>query len=248
MNILAIGDLHGKTEIFKLEKEFEKFDRVVFTGDYFDSFSKTIEQQISCFNGTLSLIKSNPTKYIGLLGNHDIHYLKQYFGNKPILGSGFQEKQCFRIYQLLKDNLKYFKAAHQEMINGNRLLFSHAGVSSLLIADIEKDLLIKPYGDVIKGFIDNKQYGDLINFCLFELNYNPLHYCSIPLGNDLYCGIFWCRPQQLINFGLANTIQIVGHTRVLEPKRTEDAIFVDCVTKIPKIFEFDSALGLSVIN
>ena len=73
MKVIAIGDLHGK-DCWK-EVDFSRFDKVIFLGDYTDSFSETDEEIFTNLREIVHLKKTNREKFVLLLGNHDVQYL-----------------------------------------------------------------------------------------------------------------------------------------------------------------------------
>jgi predicted phosphodiesterase len=250
--ILVIPDTHGKIKWFDLILSFKNFDKIIFLGDYFDSFDESIENQITGFFKVVELIKSNPEKYIALLGNHDMQYLKPEFMNYPIQCSGFQTNQNFRIYSLLKENLKLFKIAHQENLDSKTVLFSHAGVTTSLIKECLRIKINKPYEDIIDEFMINKNIAGLLNFCLIELNLEYLHWCGKSRGgNNKFSGPFWCGLKELENDCIQNSyldfVQVVGHTRIETPyKGINNNYFVDSMNKQnPQIIQLNN---LWVIN
>lgn len=74
MKIIAIGDIHGNS-IWKDIVASTTFDKVVFIGDYFDSFTIPYQQQIENFKEILDFKRSNINKVVLLAGNHDYHYM-----------------------------------------------------------------------------------------------------------------------------------------------------------------------------
>lgn len=227
---LVFGDLHGKTSWQSLLSEFKHFDKVVFLADYFDSFTEPLKNQIQCFEMVLDLVKSNPTKFIALLGNHDMAYLKARFNNLPKQGSGYQ-KTAYSIGLRLQDNLHYFKAAYQI---GN-YLFSHAGITKSLFDAIVQFKQGQPFESVIDEYIGLNQFDALFSFCLFDLNFKPIHFCAKERGgNDPFSGLFWAGSKELGGDNLQSVFpsikQVVGHTRVKTPYKTDsNNYFCDCL-------------------
>lgn len=77
MKILVIGDIHGyDTFLYRLDINdlFSKYDKVVFVGDYVDSFHYSIEHQVHTLKSLVN-VKEKNTNTIFLLGNHDAPYL-----------------------------------------------------------------------------------------------------------------------------------------------------------------------------
>ena len=77
MVTLFIGDVHGR-DLWKQAIESEH-DRVVFVGDYFDSYDIPFSIQQYNFNEIIQFKRANPNKVTLLLGNHDMNlYVKSH--------------------------------------------------------------------------------------------------------------------------------------------------------------------------
>jgi len=74
MKTVFIGDIHGRS-IWKQIVEQEKPDRVIFVGDYFDSFDIPGIDQIHNFKEIIHFKKTSGIEVVLLVGNHDYHYM-----------------------------------------------------------------------------------------------------------------------------------------------------------------------------
>ena len=74
MKTVIIGDTHGR-DVWKSIVGYEKADRVIFVGDYFDSFDIPYDVQINNFLDIVAYKESGLAEVILLIGNHDYHYL-----------------------------------------------------------------------------------------------------------------------------------------------------------------------------
>ncbi len=74
---IAIGDIHGR-DTWKpiVNSEIDNVDRIIFVGDYFDSFHIPMQTQISNFLDILELKRKYPDRVVLLIGNHDYHYMR----------------------------------------------------------------------------------------------------------------------------------------------------------------------------
>ena len=91
MRHIIIGDLHGK-DIWKRILNQETFDRVIFMGDYFDSFHILPQTQIDNFKDLVEFYSNNDV--VLLIGNHDYHYLSEhaiYSGYQDALAETFKQ-------------------------------------------------------------------------------------------------------------------------------------------------------------
>lgn len=131
MKYLVVGDLHGKFEIAEaaLKAGEDNDAKVVFVGDYLDSYTRSSEDCVKTLNVVLEAIADG--KAVGCWGNHDRQYVD------PIYRcSGYDFKTQQEIGPL-KDSMtelltNYFWA--------NGYLISHAGVSQSLLRHLDKSL------------------------------------------------------------------------------------------------------------
>lgn len=78
MRILVIGDIHGH-DSWKAIVENEKYDKVVFLGDYVDSFTLQPLTIVKNLREILKFKRENKDKVVLLWGNHDHSY---FFGER----------------------------------------------------------------------------------------------------------------------------------------------------------------------
>lgn len=196
MKIVAIGDTHGRDLWEKVvEKELESSDKIVFEGDYFDSYNIPIHQQIINFHEILELKKQNPDKVELLFGNHDYHYM-----------SGISEeysgyKHATRIHMHMKLMELVHNGTLKMAYSHNNVLFTHAGVSSVWA---ERN-----------GVNEDEYIADSINQLFIQ---QPSRFGFTPgrnfsnIGDDITQTPIWIRPRSLYNAGIEGWIQVVGHT------------------------------------
>ena len=118
--ITVIGDIHGRDTWKTANLDA---DKVIFIGDYFDSYDITPRQQFENFLEILEFKIKNPERVILLTGNHDLHYLV----GEDLGTSGFNHMTNILAHDVLQDayNKKLVQMAYAE----DTLLFSHAGIS-----------------------------------------------------------------------------------------------------------------------
>ena len=198
---LILGDTHGRSN-WKLAIHQEQPDRIIFIGDYFDSFDIPGIDQIHNFKQIIQYKENNPqVEVILLIGNHDHHYFPE-IGHTGT--SGYQNKIAPSINQVIDENRHHLQMAY----GFEDFLFTHAGVSPVfmdqvfgkddwskesVVVDLNELFKYKPKAFEFNGF---DAYGD-------NSTQTPI----------------WIRPRSLMSAnkkhdkGLKKDyIQIVGHT------------------------------------
>ena len=237
MKVLIIPDTHGSHHWESQIKKFDKFNEIVFLGDYFDSWENNWKDndQLNNFLHICKLARENP-KIKVLIGNHDISYL-----NHDVLCSGHQSLHANDIERALLDNLDVLNICH--VIDGNWIC-SHAGVTTIWVENnvplSEGDFhLVEEVAYAI-----NKQFHNK-NFKIFGFidSPRPSVYAS-PYGDDIWQSPLWVRPYSLSSdFGCSQ--QIVGHTErneieyVTDEKEYFKLILCD-TSEHDKFLEFDT--------
>ncbi|MGZ3840073.1 MAG: metallophosphoesterase [Flavisolibacter sp.] len=193
MKIIAIGDTHGRS-YWKYIANHETFDKLVFIGDYFDSFHISGLEQVQNFRDIITYKKAFPEKVILLLGNHDFHYL-------PVARkvnetySGFQERYASLIGHLLLEHMDVLvMCCHLE-----NYLFPHAGITHTWVEQA--------------GYKE----GPIDVFVNDLFTYKPQSFFFQgfdPYGDDLTQSPLWVRPRSLKAdaFEKDTFRQVVGHT------------------------------------
>jgi predicted phosphodiesterase len=128
MKILIIPDVHGRS-FWKdaVEKYMDECDKVVFLGDYVDPYRDegvTKKQAMTILDEIIKLKQENPDKVVLLIGNHDAHYCLNGFVKSSRFDSSHQRK----IREKFMSHMSFFKLAHEEIVAGKRILFTHAGL------------------------------------------------------------------------------------------------------------------------
>lgn len=197
MKTIFLGDIHGR-DIWKDIVAQEKPDRVVFIGDYFDSFDIHGPKQIENFKDIIAFKESGQCEVIMMIGNHDIHYLQGF----PSHYSGFQSKYALIIRHLLSQNMNHLQMAYQL----DEYLCSHAGVSVEWLANLEiKEIDVTKIAETVNDlFKEDPKFFD--------------HNGTNPYGDNTYQTPVWIRPVSLMQVNQTSlaphVIQVVGHTAV----------------------------------
>jgi metallophosphoesterase superfamily enzyme len=127
MKTVILGDTHGRS-FWKLITHNENPDRVIFIGDYFDSFQIKTDEQINNFLDIIEYKKTSGKEVILLIGNHDIHYYPEISDTGT---SGYQTIGRLQIEPTIDVNREHLQMAYKM----DKFLFTHAGVSSEWLDD-----------------------------------------------------------------------------------------------------------------
>lgn len=216
MKTIVIGDIHGRN-IWKAIYEKEKPDRIVFIGDYFDSFDISSVKQQNNFLDICAFKNSGICEVILLIGNHDHHYFRS-VGEQAT--KGYQPTYAMSISFIIDDNKHLMQLAYMQ----DDILFTHAGVSQTYMNDV--------YGK--NGWKIEEIANDLNELW----QYKPLAF--IFYGTDMYgdnkCqSPIWIRPRSMMADSKdisKKLVQVVGHTK-------QDQLIID------KRYCFIDTLGTS---
>lgn len=201
MKILAIGDIHGR-DVWERLIEENPVDKVVFIGDYVDSFVYSDKDILKNLEKIIAYKMAHPDTCKLLLGNHDIQYL----WDEPLYRcSGYRPAMKADLHEVFNTCKGIFKVAYQYDAH----LFTHAGISKRwadqYLAQILKDLPREDdLGECLNLAVDSKKFRDL----LFEVGPS-----SGGMRHD-HSGIVWARPADIFATGPFDDEihQVVGHT------------------------------------
>jgi predicted phosphodiesterase len=205
MKIIAIGDIHGRSKEWKQIAGSHTFDKLIFIGDYWDSFNIPYIEQLHNFREICQFKEEHPDKVVLLIGNHEFHYL-------PVAGiyeeqySGYQKKKAMEIGYELQRNLHLFQMAYQQKLRYDTCLFTHAGVTKTWF----KSTLGLMGGETLdfgEAFPVDQHINDVFKHKpqLFLFQGND------PYGDDITQSPIWVRPQSL-NEDALDYVHVVGHT------------------------------------
>jgi predicted MPP superfamily phosphohydrolase len=201
MKTIVLGDTHGRSN-WKLAVHQDKPDRVIFIGDYFDSFEISGVEQIANFKEIIKYKEDNPqVEVVLLIGNHDHHYFPEvgYTGT-----SGYQSGIAPSITQIIDENRNHLQMAY----GFGEYLFTHAGVSPVFMDQVfgENDWSIE---NIVVDLNEMFKYKPrAFDFNGFESS-----------GDNTTQTPIWIRPRSLMSANKKHKkslkkdyIQIVGHT------------------------------------
>ncbi len=219
MKFITIGDIHGRN-VWKiiLDKNIS-YDKIIFLGDYVDSFVKNNLDIKHNLIEILNFKKSNKDNIILLWGNHDIQYLYNY-GKHGC--SGFRPEAYWDLHEIFNNNKKLFQLSFQY----KNYLWTHAGVHKGWYKFIFKRLI----NDHIN---DDKSLSEQLNRS-FEFNDDEIFYVGRDRGgyHDVG-GPLWIDKNTIYSKPLNGFNQIVGHTpvsRIITKKidNNTSITFCDC--------------------
>lgn len=124
MRVLSVPDLHGSSCWKTIDPA--EYDRIVFLGDYCDSYTKTDDEIVSNLRDIITFKLQYPEKVVLLLGNHDLQYVYE----EPMFGcSGFRRSYLLKLRHVFHSSVDLFKITHHEKIGKKNWVFTHAGIT-----------------------------------------------------------------------------------------------------------------------
>lgn len=126
--ILIVPDVHGrqfwKEAVEQHEKDCEK---IIFLGDLVDPYLDegiTRKQAMRTLEEVIEYKLNNREKVVLLVGNHCAHYFLKNFARS----SRYDSSNAYKIRELYIQHKHLFQLAHEEIVNGKKYLFTHAGL------------------------------------------------------------------------------------------------------------------------
>jgi len=143
MRTLIIPDIHNHTENAEHWLRGQRYDRVVFLGDYFDDFNDTPRDATNTARWLRG--RMDATADIFLLGNHDAAYL---FNGLPELAcAGFTPMKSRAIHEVLGPrHWRRLQLAHFEQ----GWLMSHAGFHPVWVQEPDVEKILGRCGKAMK--------------------------------------------------------------------------------------------------
>ena len=223
MNTLSIGDIHGETFwekippiFFNKPHHYEEYDKIIFTGDYVDSYEISNNDILQNFINIIEFKKKYYDKVILLLGNHDITYLLA--DNSRVMCSGHRSSMYPVLHQLFLQNKYLFQYAFQI----ENYIWTHAGIHKGWFANNFRN---RNQLETIAGTLNNA--FEQLNSCLFD--------CGYTRGGDKQVGgPLWADKNETYKKMLNGYHQIVGHTHIKDiqvftnPKHNSSITYIDC--------------------
>jgi len=199
MEVILIGDIHGRTIWKQIVESHPDADHYVFFGDYFDPYEDIPYWELAKnFKAIVQLKREMGDRVVLLLGNHDLHY---YADVEQC--SRFDYLNSARIGNLFKESLHLFQVAFE--FEG--VLCTHAGVSpSWCSAHIGDWSNLKSLAARINGL--HKKNSE--EFAFYKGDRSGY-------GENEMQGPMWIRPKSLLKSCQSNDqqhwMQVIGHTQ-----------------------------------
>jgi hypothetical protein len=197
MKVIVIPDIHGNVEMVdRAISMLPECDKMIFLGDYTDSFKATNEDILTCVKKVIELKVYNGDKVTLLLGNHDYTYKE----SPDYYCSGHRPEMIDMLKPLF--NTGYFY--NHKLING--YLFTHAGITERWIDQapykIENESFLFKALDESEMTQQGRDWLNQVGYARGGMRYNA-------------GGIFWADKTELDNnayFSEHIKHQVVGHT------------------------------------
>ena len=228
--MIIIPDVHGRVFWKEIVKNSE--DKIIFLGDYVDPYpgeNISLTGALDNLSEIIEYKKSNPSKVILLLGNHDFMYM-DFEHNKYSCRHDFENEP--KITKILMDNRDLFQMNYSIEVKNKLYIFSHAGI-------------LKPWIEKYKNLFGEFP-GSLDKINELYRNWDP-EFISSLLEISYYRGgwsdfgsMIWSDVREHSVSCEENVYQIFGHTQ-LKDKPIIEKHFADLDCRRP--FFFDEKTG-----
>lgn len=215
MKFLILPDVHLRLNaIMKLLKELRgEYDKVIFLGDYFDSFHENSLLHGTCTPELMAqwLVSELENKdYTFLFGNHDAHYMiPRYYNGAQICGYTHQKRNIINSYM----TPEWWKKLQIFAFVGN-YIFSHAGISTANLPALLDESYLPDY---LKK--EEERAMNDFNHAFWQPGSDRGFYAQVEGGP------LWCDWKNVFSFD--KYIQVVGHTEVPSPQTNKNTINLD---------------------
>ena len=228
--MIIIPDVHGRVFWKEVVKNSE--DKIIFLGDYVDPYpgeNISLTGALDNLSEIIDYKKSNPSKVILLLGNHDFMYMDSEH-NKYSCRHDFENEP--KITKILMNNRDLFQMNYSIEVKNKLYIFSHAGILKPWIEKYKK-----LFGE-FPGSLDKinelyKKWDPEFISSLLEISY----YRG---GWSDFGSMIWSDVREHSVSCEENVYQIFGHTQ-LKDKPIIEKHFADLDCRRP--FFFDEKTG-----
>nr|MBP7472756.1 metallophosphoesterase [Prevotella sp.] len=200
--ILIIPDVHGR-HFWRKAIEENEAEKIIFLGDYMDPYPSdniSTKDAFDNFKDIIDFAMSHRKMVVLLYGNHDLHYISKTF-LKYAGASNYDKEWAHEIRNMFLEHKKLFQLSWEAVSNNNRILFSHAGISSV-------------WYRVNKSIIGDLTVKNLNNLLSSEEGIETL--CQVGISNGGYSpsgSMVWADVDEMINFkNIPGVYQVFGHS------------------------------------
>ena len=200
--------VNGAAEVFAEDYPFNEYDKIIFIGDYVDSFTVGNAEMKKNLSDLILFKKTFPDKVVLLLGNHDVQYI---VSNQ--LCSGYRPEMKHDFYDLFNSNIDLFEMAYELKTSHAPILFTHAGVTQHWLDELREYFRTEP-SHKREMFAEHAESSvvEILN-AAWKLNVpNIYHVDRVSGGSQKWAGPLWVRPHILKNNAIPGYDQVVGHT------------------------------------
>lgn len=215
MKAVAIGDIHGRDNWKQLINDVDKYDKIIFVGDYVDSFDVPNPVILRNLQEIIQFRRQYPDKVVTLMGNHDIAYM--WYGETLYLNNGFRPEAAHDLSTLFRANHDIFDIAWQS----GKTIITHAGITNGWMKHNTETI------QHARKRYNTETIAETFNMMSRNYTYNRcLHQLSGKRGGPYeHGGITWADKLETEKDCLKGYTQVVGHTPVNDIttiKRDED--------------------------
>ena len=226
MKILIIPDLHCRKFWRRcIFDNTNKVEKVVFLGDYFDPYNEQNleDDPILMILDIIGLKKSEPDKYILLIGNHDCHYI----WNEYPQSTRYNIWSAKKYHNIFCGNLNLFNIAFIQ----DDVIFTHAGITDEWRKLCFPELSIL---EVCKKLASEKLTENVIDFgYLSAISYyrggfqkaGSCEWADLREHIDHYQSEV---QEKIVPLGDDSVYQVFGHTKIQKPLVTDKWACLDC--------------------
>ncbi len=257
--LLVVPDVHGRTFWrAAVGKYIDYVDKVIFLGDYLDPYQDEGEEHrpedtYTNMMNIIGLKQANKDKVVLLKGNHDQHYCSEIFNE--LAGGTRQDALNWNKYnKTFNEHKRLFKLAYMEQVNDIPYLFTHAGLTTFWLNQVNTKEWKLPDKEVS---VDDPEIVRRINLLDFE---GPGQELLGIVGwrrswfGDKTGSVLWADirehsiPHAPKVYGLNKVFQVFGHTRL--DGQTEDLIEFDNLAMIDsqKCFMIDEGIKEKIVT
>jgi len=222
---VSVGDIHGsdrwKLLLFGtvtptkdyIQKIMDLIDKVVFVGDYTDSFDKHAPI-VENLKEIIDFKKEYGDKVVLLWGNHDVYYYTMNYGRDNVTGS--RDEMLHDLNQIFRSNYRYFQFSYQY----ENYIWTHAGIHR---GWWEHYVMPKIKGNKESRFREylngSESISDILNI-MWELQDDSVFMCSANRTKGGWGkkvgGPLWAGKEEISKKPIFGFHQIVGHTGIPE--------------------------------